>query len=81
MKISKLLAEYLLTRGCDQNGIGSEIYHNLDHENVSVLECQPLPGRFLSFTIIVDTIGLLYARYDPEDFANSTCFHQYAVGE
>lgn len=79
MKISKLLAEYLLTRGCDQNGIRSEDYHSLDHDNVSVLACHQYTAGDIRFTIIVDTIGVLNVRYEPEDFADGIGFHKHVL--
>ena len=81
MKISKLLAEYLLVQGCDQNGINSAEYKNLSHENVSVLGFYQYDSGAISFTIIVDTIGVLTVIYNPKDFTDGTCFHQYVLGE
>ena len=81
MKISKLLAEYLLVQGCNQNNIDSEEYNDLSHENVSVLGFYQYDSGTIRFTIIVDTIGVLIAKYKPEEFANEICFHKHVLGE
>ena len=79
MKISKLLAEYLLVQGCDQSGIGSEEYKDLSHKNVSVLSFYQHDG-VIGFTIVVDTIGVLRVNYTHDDFVSHTCFHRYSLG-
>lgn len=81
MKISKLLAEYLLTRGCEQNNVEWETYKDLTHENVSVLNFYQYNSGAIRFTIIVDTIGVLTVNYTHEDFEGAIGFHQYTLGE
>ena len=81
MKISKLLAEFLLVRACEQNDIDCSLYDNLTHENVSVINFYQYDTGAIRFTVIIDTIGVLSVLYRNEDFDNGICFHRYVVGE
>ena len=81
MKISKLLAEYLLVKACDKYNIDSEDIKDLDHRNVSVLHFHQYDSGNINFLIVVDTIGVMNATYVPDEFVSKVNFHTYTLGE